>query len=371
MHLFARITKIDVAKRQVVGTLVQEVPDRSGEIFDYDTSKAHFQGWSEGIHKATEGKSVGNMRSMHTNLVAGKFTDIQFDDAKKSIEVVGEVVDDAEWKKVESGCYTGFSIGGKYEKKWADPVDPTLKRYTAIPSEGSLVDMPCVPTAQFKMVKADGSEELHKFHIDNAPVAKLLVVGMMTAAPMLKTLASALGVEYGMDETGVLKILDAVTGKVAPGLEDVVKSLDESLRAIAAEHADPEALARAAADELSKSNASELTKATARIAEIEPLLIKAADDLAKATGERDTALAKAADLEKQLAAANAKAVTPPGNVRAISKAGDVNVLSGGDVNVDIDKIVVKRADGSLDAMATAMAQIRASSNAPMLDTSKL
>jgi hypothetical protein len=48
--------------------------------------------------------------------------------------------------------YTGFSQGGRYVKRWADP-DTGLTRYTAEPHEISLVDLPCVPDATFDVVK--------------------------------------------------------------------------------------------------------------------------------------------------------------------------------------------------------------------------
>src|SRR5690606_5462176 len=79
----------------------------------------------------------------------------------KTIEVCSKVVDDAEWNKVLEGCYTGFSVGGKYGKKWNDKAEDgtSIKKYEAIPNEVSLVDNPCVPSATFSLVKADGAEE--------------------------------------------------------------------------------------------------------------------------------------------------------------------------------------------------------------------
>ena len=81
----------------------------------------------------------------------------------KRIEICGKVVDDAEWQKVEEGVYTGFSQGGRYLKRWPDPDEPALMRYTAEPLEVSLVDHPCLPEATFAVIKADGSTELRKF----------------------------------------------------------------------------------------------------------------------------------------------------------------------------------------------------------------
>jgi len=169
MNLFARITKVDEAKRLVIGRLVQEVPDHADEIFDYESSKPHFKAWSDEIAKDTDGKSVGNLRAMHGKVAAGVFKEINFNDAEKAIDVAAKVVDDAEWNKVLEGVYTGFSIGGSYvgEKK-AEKVDgKEVKRYTAKPSEGSLVDRPCIPTAKFfDIQKADGTVLQKAFHVE-------------------------------------------------------------------------------------------------------------------------------------------------------------------------------------------------------------
>ncbi len=161
MNLFAQITKVDVAKREGWGRAAQEVPDHSGEIMDYESSKPLFDDWSNEIQKATDGKSMGNVRSMHGNVAAGKVISMSFDDALKSVDVGVKVVDDNEWEKVLEGVHSGFSIGGKYVKKWQDG---DLTRYTAQPNEISLVDRPCIPTATFfDIVKADGIVEQVKF----------------------------------------------------------------------------------------------------------------------------------------------------------------------------------------------------------------
>ena len=170
MQIFARLTKVNEADRTVEGIIASEVVDRSGEVFDYDMSKQHFVDWSESIAKATEGKNLGNVRVMHGKTVAGITKVLDFDDEAKQIRVVSEIVDDNEWKKVLKGCYTGYSIGGSYGKRWDDPVQKGVKRYEAKPNEYSLVDLPCNPEAQFTVFKADGAEELRKFEtaLDNS-----------------------------------------------------------------------------------------------------------------------------------------------------------------------------------------------------------
>lgn len=162
LKMFIPITKIDQAKRLVYGIATAEEVDSSGEICDYATTVPYYKAWSSRIEKASEGKSKGNLRSMHANIAAGKVTQIEFNDMAKQIEICAKVVDDDEWKKVSEGVYTGFSQGGDYVKKWTDGEN---KRYTANPSEISLVDNPCLPTATFEVIKADGGSELRKFQI--------------------------------------------------------------------------------------------------------------------------------------------------------------------------------------------------------------
>lgn len=175
MQIFARMTKVDEAARTVEGIAVQEITDRANEKFDYDRSKPHFVKWSDSVSKASDGKSVGNLRAMHGKTVAGKLTEMVCDDSEKCIKVKAHVVDDNEWKKVMEGCYTGFSIGGKYEDKWPDPAEKGITRYEANPSELSLVDVPCGVTSTFSVVKADGVTE--ERHFDGA--AKEAVLGQV------------------------------------------------------------------------------------------------------------------------------------------------------------------------------------------------
>ncbi|HVI52920.1 MAG TPA: hypothetical protein VM661_17055 [Candidatus Sulfotelmatobacter sp.] len=162
MSLFIPLCKVDAAQRLVYGQ-IDETPDRAGEVFDYKSSKRHFMAWSKSVQKATDGKSFGNVRAMHGPVAVGKLEDIHFDDASRSIQLTARIVDDGEWRKVEQGVYTGFSPGGRYVKRWRDG---SLTRYTAEPSEISIVDLPCIPSASFTMVKADGAEVQVPFNAD-------------------------------------------------------------------------------------------------------------------------------------------------------------------------------------------------------------
>lgn len=160
--LFIPLTKVDSAKRLVYARF-DETPDRAGEIFDYASSKVEIQKWSDEIQKASGGKSFGNIRAMHqVTVAAGKLTDIAYDDDAKAVEFCAHIVDDDEWRKVETGVYTGFSPGGKYLRKWADG---RYTRYTAAMREISLVDVPAMTTATFTLIKADGAEEIRPFQV--------------------------------------------------------------------------------------------------------------------------------------------------------------------------------------------------------------
>ncbi len=159
--LFLPLTKVDIDERMVHGVATAEAPDRAGEICDYDSTKPYFEAWSEGAREASGGKSLGAVRAMHSRIAAGKLTDIAFDDEGKRILVAAKIVDDDEWQKVVEGVYTGFSQGGRYVKRWNDP-DTGMTRYTADPTEISIVDVPCLPGATFDVVK-DGIVEKRAF----------------------------------------------------------------------------------------------------------------------------------------------------------------------------------------------------------------
>jgi len=164
MDMFIPLRKVDAAQRLVWGR-IDETPDRAGEVFDYRSSKPEFAEWSANQFAASGGKSYGNLRAMHGPSAAGRLESIDFDDRAKSIEVAARVIDDDAWRKVEEGVYTGFSPGGRYLKRWQDG---DLWRYTARPAEISLVDLPCIPSATFTMVKNDGAVEQRRFKHSDA-----------------------------------------------------------------------------------------------------------------------------------------------------------------------------------------------------------
>ena len=94
LDLFLPLAKVDLDRRLVTGVATAETPDRSGEIFDYASSKPHFEKWSAEAAAASGGKSLGAVRAMHGSVAAGKLTDIAFDDDAKRVTVRAKIVDD-------------------------------------------------------------------------------------------------------------------------------------------------------------------------------------------------------------------------------------------------------------------------------------
>lgn len=180
--IFARMVKVDAAKREVWGVVTCELPDRDDEICDFDTTAPYFQAIVDEMKKASEvnpegGVNIFPLRAMHGLIAAGKGIGIEFRKEAKEIYMGFKVVDDNEWKKVAENVYTGFSQGGRYVKRWKDG---EYTRYTAKPGEVSLVDIPCLQAAHFDQVKVmkslgdkgydfikeDGTTEVRKFALE-------------------------------------------------------------------------------------------------------------------------------------------------------------------------------------------------------------
>ncbi|MGG5810930.1 hypothetical protein [Falsiroseomonas sp. CW058] len=163
MELFARLAKVHEEERVIHARALCEEPDRSGEVIDFDAAVTAFQQWSAEMKAASGGKSLGNVRVMHQPRVAGRIIDVMVKPDERAIDVAIKVDDEQIWQMCKTGAYTGLSIGGAYARKWTDPDRPTLTRYAPRLSEVSIVDRPCVPSATFQMLKADGSVEERHF----------------------------------------------------------------------------------------------------------------------------------------------------------------------------------------------------------------
>ena len=165
-EIFAQITKVvenPDGTCDVYGQAAAEVPDKVKEVMDYATARPEIEKWRDDALARSGGKSLGNIRSMHGKVASGKATAIDFDDVAKTVQLAAKIIDPVEVQKCREGVYTGFSVGGDYAKRWPDPVNRGLMRYTPKLTEISLVDNPCIPTALFQQVKLDGTCVMQKF----------------------------------------------------------------------------------------------------------------------------------------------------------------------------------------------------------------
>lgn len=153
--LYAPITRIDAAKREVWGQATAEVPDSYGTIFGY-YPKA-WQDWR------------GNVREQHDGKKAvGRRIDLECNDQERAIYVGSRVSRGAQdtWLKVEDNVLTGYSASiipdpefGPDPRTWPKKTYngkeyPYLPRYSV--AELSLVDNPACPGCNIAIVRADG-----------------------------------------------------------------------------------------------------------------------------------------------------------------------------------------------------------------------
>src|SRR5262249_19343426 len=149
------LMKSDSAGRRAIrGYMVTQTPDSSGEAAHYDSSKPHIEQWRDRNRIVSGGKSDGNIRIDHTAHAVGKVTELLFDDAAKTVAIEGEIHDDDCWSKIRGGVLNCLSIGGRYIKKWTDPLRPDLTWYTAAPTEISIVDLGANPDCILAIAKS-------------------------------------------------------------------------------------------------------------------------------------------------------------------------------------------------------------------------
>lgn len=171
VQIAAPFTKVEATPdggRNVEGFATLERKDKQGEIADYAGTVKAFDVWSAEIEKASQGKSRGNVRSMHAPVPVGTVVNWEPGETTETVDGADQTFKGVlvrshvpPWKEetikdIDAGILTSYSIGGSYgERHW----DETAKafRYTPVLAELSLVDNPAVPGATFAIVKsADG-----------------------------------------------------------------------------------------------------------------------------------------------------------------------------------------------------------------------
>lgn len=232
MDIFVPLFKVDVSRQEVHGVIASEARDSANEVFDYVSSKPFFVAWSDAALQRTantgQEASRGNVREQHNSkIVAGKLLDVQYDDTGRRISVIAKIVDGDCWRKVEEGALTGFSIAGSYVKRWPD--GGTI-RYTAKPSEVSIVDNPCNPEATFTLVKANGAFEHRRFA--GAPSSES--VGMSELQRLIAQAAKAVDEYVARNAAArakfVTKLADSKVEWTDPARQELEKALNNGTR---------------------------------------------------------------------------------------------------------------------------------------------
>lgn len=138
---FVRITKVDDEQRMVWG--YASTPDLDGQ--------------GDAIPNAVMREALpeymrwANVREMHQLSAVGKTLEATVDEG--GLYIGAHVVDDVAWRKVKSGVYNGFSIGGALKRRGEEVVGLHLL-------EISLVDRPANPHAVFDVWKAQGGSKV-------------------------------------------------------------------------------------------------------------------------------------------------------------------------------------------------------------------
>lgn len=148
MRLFGEFTKVEELEDgtlRVEGIASSETPDSVGDIMKASAIKAAIPDYMK----------FGAVREMHGPSAAGTALALEVDEENLT-RFEALVVDPTAVKKVQTGVYKGFSVGGKILKRNAKnkKVIEQIKL-----TEISLVDRPANPDATFSLAKFDTDEE--------------------------------------------------------------------------------------------------------------------------------------------------------------------------------------------------------------------
>jgi hypothetical protein len=333
MNIYGEISKVepqDDGTIKVYGYASTGGLDSQGETVTPDAMKAALPDYM----------AFGAVREMHQPTAAGTAIEARVQDDGRTW-FGAHVVDPIAIKKVQTGTYKGFSIGGKVVSR--DPVDPSI--ITAIRlTEVSLVDRPANPQAVFTMFKAEGTkmtdqtaetvtaaastldaaaaldalatlESLLSGELSEAEISPEQIAALRTAIAAVKTFAAAEVQESNEDDHAADLAQAARTG----GLGKV------GARHSKADKAHMDTIHKAlvgmghCCDAAKSHGAGDLTKMAGDLDQLRK-------SLGAATAERDGLAARVAELE-------ARPRPVKGVVRVVAKGDDVST-----VETDIDAL---------------------------------
>lgn len=339
--LYAEITKTepqDDGTIRVWGYASSEAVDCDGEVITADAMKAAIPDYMR----------FGAVREMHDpKKAAGTAIDISVQDDGRTL-FGAHVVDPVAVKKVQTGVYKGFSIGGRVPKDGRVKKSDGVVEITSLQlSEVSLVDRPANPEAVFTCFKADGAAPGEKDgETDEAAEKADETAERPGQEPAEVPPVEKAGRRFSAATKQALKSAHEACKAADKALADLKYDADDEAAEEAAggdkdnEAAEGEKKAddggdvqKAAVADDAAREVAEIFKA-AGIASADPL------DMLRALAKRAT------DLHTELEALKKQPAPPKGVARVIAKAEDV---AGAPIT---EPAPVTKADGSTDDVAT-------------------
>lgn len=316
MKLYAEIAKTEAQEDgtiKVWGYASSSAVDADGETVTADAMKAAIPDYMK----------FGAVREMHGKSAAGTAIEARVEEDGRTF-FGAHVVDPIAVKKVQTGVYKGFSIGGRVTAR-DDMNKSVIKGLDLV--EISLVDRPANPDAVFTCYKADGVPAEDDEREDD---------GLEDEEEKPKA-------KNGKDEQGV----DA--GKEEDDSDEKADAKKEGKEAAAGADALNKALVgmRAALDVLQQvlNVAAPVKKAAAHDGK---RAVAGGDELQKVQQERDDALAKVDALSKRVAELEAV----PADGKAIIKTAAISKAADGGGNDMQGFTGIPNYDGSLNEAAT-------------------
>lgn len=208
--LYGEFTKFEEQEDgtlKVSGIASSEAKDSDGEIITGEAMKAALPDYMK----------FGAVREMHTSWAAGTALNASVN-GENQTEFEALVVDAEAVKKVQTGVYKGFSIGGKVTQRDGN----VIKGIRLV--EVSLVDRPANPEALFSFGKVEGAED--------GPTLGELRKGLYAVASLAEVLQSLAWLAMGCAEEAEW---EGDGSPVPADLRDAVALLGQALQTMAAE----------------------------------------------------------------------------------------------------------------------------------------
>jgi len=205
-EMYCDFQKMDEEQRMVYGYATNDVIDSQGEITELDATSRAIEDYSK----------WRNIREMHQPKVAGTAPVLEM--RKEGLWIGAHIDDDSAWKKVKSGAYKGFSIGGrklKVVQEFNQSLNKTINRIKDyMLTEISLVDRPANPTATFSFIKRD-FDEVSEMVDSVVPMEQKITETIETPAPVIEKAVEAPVVEAKVE------IADVIVKAAEPVVEQV------------------------------------------------------------------------------------------------------------------------------------------------------